>query len=415
MLAFSLRAALADPAPGVTFTRIADTGTLIPAGQWAGEKFHRFRIPSMQNGRVAFVGWPETTNGDEDGVYTWSDGALALLADPSVPRPGGGPAFTTFRYPSINGDEYGLDTGSLLGRTNGIYRTVNGTLTSIGELPVTHTTGTSFDGDETWFYGYSFHPPPIGGIINSGIYRAQNGSIENVVPHGTPTPSAPEGYGFDFGNIEHRVTSGDGRAVFWAVSTRPSSPDISGLYRVKDGLVERIVDSTMPVPGGAGSFGPFTPYSTFDADGETLIFKDERRIYTERDGVFTLVASAGQPAPGGAVFAFHTYADVSVDGGRIFFSGGPDPIGLPSELYSDARGTLERIIGWGDELFGEVVEKVWIGPGALSGDQIVFLARFAGGNEGVFIANIPEPASGWLLLLAAAASTWGRRRKEVVH
>jgi hypothetical protein len=412
VLAFAFRTALADPAPGVTFTRIADTSTIIPAGQWAGEKFYGFGIPSIQNGRVAFVGAPETTNGTENGVYTWSNGALVLLADPSVPRPGGGPAFDRFRYPSANGDEYAFDTGSSLGRTNGIYRMVNGTLTSIGELPVTHTDGTTFDNDDTWFYGYSFHPPPIGGIINSGIYRARDGSIENVVPDGTPTPSAPEGYGFYFVSIEHRVVAHDGSAVFWAVSKKPSSPDISGLYRVKDGVVERIVDSSMAAPGGSGTFGPFTPYSTFDDDGGALIFKSGGRVYTERDGVFTLIASGGEPAPGGGVFAFHTYADVSVDAGRIVFSGGPDPLGYPSNLYINDAESLHRIIAAGDELSGKIVQKVQIGPQGLSGNEVVFWARFTDLSYGIYLVTIPEPTSGLPVLIAVAIISRVANRKE---
>jgi len=56
--ASTLRAA---PAPGVTFTKIADTSTLIPAGHWAGTAFQNLggfdqNMPAICGGVVVFVG-----------------------------------------------------------------------------------------------------------------------------------------------------------------------------------------------------------------------------------------------------------------------------------------------------------------------------------------------------------------------
>lgn len=398
----------AAPAPGVSFTKIADTSTIIPAGQWAGEKFARFGIPTMKDGRVAFIG-SVTSTAEQTGVYAWSDGTLAMLADPSVAPPGGG-VLTRFRYPSILANGYAFDTGSSSGRTNGVYRVIDGALTSIGALPVTHTTGTSFDNQDTWFYGYSFHPPPIGGIIDSGIYRAHNSLFQIVVPNGMVPPSAPPEYGFYFVNDEHRVIARDGRVVFWAKSRSATGPEISGLYAIKDGLIERLVDSTMAAPTADMTFSGLYG-SPFDFDESTLVFRSGQSIYAQRNGNFEVIATAGQPAPGGGVFAFtgYEYSQVSLDGGCLAFTEGPNPINLPHRIYADIGGSLARIVGRDDVIFGETISNLQIGPDGLSGNQIVFYAKFMSGGSGVFLATIPEPgaapyaaALAWLLVCVVA-------------
>jgi len=390
----------AEPAPGVTFTKIADTSTIIPAGQWAGEKFKHFGIPAIDNGNVVFLGVPDSATGGDNGVYGWKNGALGLVADPSVPHPSGG-TLREFREPTVRGDTVAFRTEA---GGSSIFHASGGVVTSIGTMPVTRFSSPSVDGDDTWFYGYSFAPGPLGGVIDGGVYRAHAGSFENVAPHGSPTPSAPEGYSFYFLNADHRVIAQSGQALFWAGSTKPNSPRISGLYSVKDGEVERVVDSTMPVPGSTGgSFGNFE-YVAFDRDGEVTIFRNGAAIYVGQGGTFTRVAVAGEPAPGGGTFAITDFDEVVVDSGRIAFTEGPDPIGLPSRLYSDLRGSLERIVGLGDTLGGSTVVRVQIGPEAISGNQIAFFAWLSDGGYGVYVATIPEPSATWILMIVLCLS-----------
>jgi len=387
LLIVPARVSSAAPAPGVTFTKIADTSTLIPAGQWAGEKFKYFGIPAIDNGKVVFLGVPDSSTNGDNGVYGWKNGALGLVADPSVPHPTGG-TLRLFRDPAVQGDSYVFATD---GGGAGIFRSANDVVTSIGALPVTRYSAPSIDRADVWFYGYSFGPGPFDPVSGAGVYRARSGSFERLAAHGQPTPHAPDGYRFYMISTDRRVVASGGRAVFWAVSTKPSSPDVSGLYSVTDGVVERVVDSTMSAPGGSGgTFGTFAD-AAFDADGGYTLFCNDAGVYRDGLGGVTLVVAAGQDAPGGGTFAFTAFCDVAADGGRIAFTDGTNPIGLPHRIYSDVGGTLGRIVGRGDTLFGETITKVQLGPDSLSANQIVFYAQFTSGSSGVFLATIPEP------------------------
>jgi hypothetical protein len=121
------------------------------------------------------------------------------------------------------------------------------------------------------------------------------------------------------------------------------------------------------------------------------VFQNWGGIYAERDGLFQVVAISGQPAPGGGVFSFSTDVDVSIDDGHLAFSSGWNQIGLPFTIYSDVGGSLQRIIGRDDVLFGETVVEVQLGPQGLSGNQIAFYATFTNGNSGIYVATVPEP------------------------
>jgi hypothetical protein len=201
--------------------------------------------------------------------------------------------------------------------------------------------------------------------------------------------------------------------VFWAVSTRPASQDVSGLYSVKDGIVERIVDSSMTAAGTAAAFGDFAATTTYDYDGATLIFKVGAKIYTAHDGVVSLVMSNGEPAPGGGTFSITQYSEVAVDGTRLAITEGLDPIGPPSNLYLAGGYERQRLIGAGDELSGRIIERIQIGPASLDGCDIVFRARFTDGATGIYVVTVPEPDISTITLVSIAIWTGVIRRKEV--
>jgi hypothetical protein len=280
----------ADPAPGVTFTKIADTSTLIPAGQWAGQTYQYFDIPGIDHGEVVFTAAPLGANGAR-GVYSWRDGAIGLVADQSTPLPGGGSVLNVLGSPAVQGGEYAFADWSH------IYRTDGGTLTTVPSLTYGRIASYALDGPDVWFNGYRWSGSP-GGPIDVGIYRSQNGEFARVVAEGQPIPDAPHGQTFYFSSSPHRVVAVNGRAVFWANGTHPTGgSQMAGLYEYNNGTIARVVDSTMIAPGGTTPFEWW--FSAFDQDGERVVVQNGRTMYIEHNGEIETLAASGQPAPGG--------------------------------------------------------------------------------------------------------------------
>ncbi|MCE5268775.1 MAG: PEP-CTERM sorting domain-containing protein [Planctomycetaceae bacterium] len=386
----------------VTFTRVADTHTIIPAGQWSGQPFTAFVgsadvPPAIDNGNVMFLG--TRTPNYAEGVYKWENGTVSLIADPSTPRPGGG-SFSAFKLPSVQGGTYAFST------YDNIYCTSGGTLTSaFGSLSLSGPGRPSVDGNSVWFYGEAGS--------SGSIYRWNNGSAVAVISPGQPMPGAA---GLPFTEFGLDVIAGQGNVAFYGANERRC-----GLYKYADNSVQLVAD---------------THTSTFDRflcnytayDGQTLGFlaHDVLRgwgLFLQRNGELETVLVEGQAAPGGGNFQLGGYygSDIatgslrtSIDAGHIAFSsfvseGSTTTYGI----YTDLDGELKRLIGSGDKLFGETVDIVRIGEEGLSGNQIAFLAHFTDGNEGIFVATVPEPSTFVLLgvgVLSLFGYAWGRRR-----
>jgi hypothetical protein len=368
--------AQADPAPGVTFTKIVDTNTVIPAGHWAGQNFGGFHytdalLPALRNGRVLFVGGPPSTSGAK-GLFEWDQNGISLLVDPSTPPPLGSVPFEYVEYPALDEHGYGFVADS-------VYRNFNGALTRVEYTRVNGRI--ALDGEETW-YTTVFYPSP-GGAPTYRLKRADASGVHTEVITDQPTPEAP---GHRFVGITQGVSAAAGKTAFWASSSPgPGLNGMSGLYEWSGGSITRIVDSAMqPFAGGL---------SSFDFDGSTTAFLASAGIFKARDGVIEPVAMSGATAPGGGVFSFTPDTKVAVDEGHIaFFTGIGNLLSFNDTLYSDFGGSLERIIGREDILFGKRVRSVGIGAHCLSGNQLVFVAGFYDNSGGIFLATVPEPS-----------------------
>ncbi len=78
-----------------------------------------------------------------------------------------------------------------------------------------------------------------------------------------------------------------------------------------------------------------------------------------------------------------------MSGGDIVFEGrGPGKRGL----YAHMGGSLIDVIDSNDMLDGKMLTNVEITPEALSGNQIVFMADFTDGSQGLYIATLALPA-----------------------
>jgi hypothetical protein len=102
------------------------------------------------------------------------------------------------------------------------------------------------------------------------------------------------------------------------------------------------------------------------------------------------------------------FADLSAGGSGIFT--GPDPV-------------LDKVVETGDALDGSTILALGFGSEGLNNSgEIAFWAKLANGQQGEFVASIPEPSSAVVMLLAAGGILFQRlpnRRRagtsQIVH
>jgi hypothetical protein len=304
------------------------------------------------------------------------------------PPPSGGPAFSSFRYITVRDGEYAFDEGGYR-----LYQTVNGVLTSVPRIG-RYNNRPSLDGDKLWFFAdESYYDPGPGGQPHwvHGVYGFDGSGYQQVAQTGPGhhTPGLPPEYYFT--DMDTRVVGRGGQVVFGALSGRSEGDhEFGGLYTYANGQVTRIVDSTT-IPGYYTG-----PSQSFDFDGHIIGFVSQGSIWVVRDGAFQALATGGQAAPGGGTWLIAptiTYDRISVDQGQVAFASyTTQSEGKGIYVLADGDARPWRLVGGGDLLFGQTVASTNLGPDALSGDQIVFWARFTNGSSGIFVATIPEPA-----------------------
>jgi hypothetical protein len=152
-------------------TRVADTTMTPPGGIGAFSSFST--TPSIDGSQVAFSA---PSAGSRVGVYTWSGGTLALVADTTTSAPGGG-TFNNFNMAvALSGGRVVFRATNTLGQ-DGIYTNLTGTLTKVvatGDVIDGHTITALTMSDFAFAGGdiavavaysggsaiYTFHPVP---------------------------------------------------------------------------------------------------------------------------------------------------------------------------------------------------------------------------------------------------------------
>lgn len=169
---------------GSTLTRVIDRNTPAPNG--SGGNFFAIGQPSLENGRVAFVGYEF---GDaQKGVYSWQSGPLSIIADKSTPIPGGSGTFTTF-------GEASLDSGQVLFQASGTgeYRGLF-LANETGAITRLYDTNTPIPGTSGTFTFLSQSALSAGRVAFSGqgpvdgVYSDVGGNLDVIADQNTPVP-----------------------------------------------------------------------------------------------------------------------------------------------------------------------------------------------------------------------------------
>jgi hypothetical protein len=392
--------AISSSASAVTFTRVADTSTLIPGGSGAFTEFHIDNAglgggPSIHDGQVAFLG---SGNGQQ-GIYTWS-GGLTRVVDTTLAVPGGTGCFSSFGHPSIDSGQVVFQGKDSLGYS-GIYSNKNG-------LHAIATTATPIPGGTGLFtgvgapsidsQGVAFHGG--GSSAQHGVYT-DIGGLHVVANRNTPVPN---GYGkfYSFGGA---VLDG-GHIAFYATG---GGGDY-GIYTDVGGQLRRVADTKTPVPGGTGDFmvHSFPAISQGHIAFAGKSYREDEGVFVDVDGTLTVVANDQTYVPGTSerFMEFVQYTP-TIDGTNVVFQA--ESLNR-SGIYGSFGGNLIKLIELSDTLDGRTVTNLFMSVEALDGDQFVFRAWFQDGSEGIYIATVPEPATICLLVLAGFVMPVLRRK-----
>jgi len=387
-----------------TFTKVVDTTDVFP-GQGAALVFNG---QSLTGNTVLFKA--QLLNGTV-GVYTATVGVpgVSKIVDNHDTTPDGGGY--GYDYLSTNvpaGANVAL--GSSLGSTTAIYtgsvsafvptRLVgsgdpvpgHGTFTNVGDL--------SISGNNVVFKGVY----GAGLLLSQGLYAGTVGiaAVAKIVEVGDSAPGSaafgPTSFFNSFpvvsgNNIAFLDGFGGGRGIFTA------TVGVAG--------ATKLADTSTSAPDG----GVFTGFGKFSISGANVAFQGSAAntgVYMGNAGMSALsvVANSLIPAPSGIGYLFGQgasgpgwnnggLADTSVGGVAVsgddvaFVATYAISSGTGGALFLKSGGSLRKILGTGDVLFGSSVVGIGVSPTGFDGNRIAFYYKLSDGTRGIAVAIIP--------------------------
>jgi hypothetical protein len=356
------------------FRRIAAAGHAAPGGGI----FDRFDVeqqpvlaPVNAAGQVAFFAALGRSTAEE-GIYLAGPAGTVRLAAQGDRAPGGG-VFAGFAgHPLLALDAAGavLFTATLAeaGTTEGVFLARAGRIEAVaraGDKAPGFSSGTlsQFDLPALNDAGTGLFVATVrqGRESREGIFRLREGRIEKVVAQGDPAPGGGSFTGFGVPALNN-----SGAVVFPAVVEQGAA--VGGIYRITPQGAVLVLGAGDPAPGG-GIFYKFSERIALDDDGRVAL------VALLRDGAAPaalvlveargprLLARLGAAAPGGGTFAsFGPWPAIS-PAGTVAFAAGLDQGSSGSAIFlSDSRG-LRRLVGQGDRLgSGEVFAALPLFP-----------------------------------------------------
>jgi hypothetical protein len=370
-----------EAALSIEFRKVADMNTAMPGG--AGN-FEGLDFPSLDAGSVVFGGW----NATAVGVYREVGGGFEIVADLTSPVPGRTSTFSSFHDVSQDGGMIGFYayTSGDPQSEKGIYASSGGSLFVI----VDETTHFPEQPSPSATY-YRFHSPLVdaGAVYfygqrgtDKGIHRNESGTIDIVFDADVQMPGGVS----DLDSF--RFAAGDGGVAFEGNGMWGEE----GVYRVLPGSLEIVADWMTPVPDGPDLFTDFS--WGVAVQGGRVVFtaggSSSHGIYEYESGTLSTLVDRNTAVPGSPTVSFDGFGFVSLDGDDTAFEAYlSDGVDVREALYVELDGQLRRVIGTSDTLDGKVVTSLLLGPEALDGNELAFLAHFGGFDYGIYVATIP--------------------------
>jgi hypothetical protein len=374
-----------------------------------------------------------------DGVFLFSDGMLTEVARNGARSPEGD-TFTYVAYngpPSLNAAGQVTFSSELEHSLGGIYLYSKGNLARIAGQgdPVDRTPrllfawpeaingsgtiafhGQSFPGLEELFVGDPSTPIArwgesalLGGVFDyflavamnvggqpiftahtsggfSGLYSRSGGVLNRIV--GTDDP-APGGGRFD--RVDEAAINNAGDIAFVGYGNFPGSPAV---FVLSGGESHRVVGFGDPVPGG-GTFSGFVNLSLNDA-GElafTGFVSNRRGIFLWSNGSVTSIAQTGDPAPGGGTFFIvgptipRRYVPWLNSSGQIAFAARLSSPTGNAAVFLFSAGSLTRIAGPGDPAPGGGTLVSARAPSLNDSGEVAYAGFLSPSGSGIYLAS----------------------------
>ncbi len=395
-----------------TFTKVVDSTDNI-SGQGTAVTIQG---QSLSGNTLLFKA--ELLNGTA-GLYTATVGVpgISKILDNHDTPPDGGTYFTAYfssTWPdrATGTDGANIALASFLGSTTAIY------------------TGSASAFVPTKLVGSGDPVPGHGSFTNVGT-PAISGS--NVVFPGTYGSHFPEGLyagTVGMGGVSKIVEAGDiapGSAafsVFYDTTLGISGNNIAFATRITGGSgiftgtvgtagATKLADTSTSAPDG----GIFTAFGKFSISGANVAFQGAATnsgVYMGKVGMSGLSAVANSliPAPSGIGYLFgqgsggysgpgwinaplvifdSSLGGVAVSGDDVaFVASYAIPYGATAQgLFLKSGGSLRKILGTGDALFGSSVVGIGVSPTGFDGNRIAFYYTLSDGKRGIAVATIP--------------------------
>lgn len=222
------------------------------------------------------------------------------------------------------------------------------------------------------------------GVDFRGVYEVMGGSLNRLADTVTTLPGVvgvPDTFssqvGFDGTNMAFWASGGEGT-------------ETQGIFkRMETGTVVVVASSGDPLPGG-GIMTSFLSPPVVDGGSVWFFAQDADRrthLLRERDGTLGIVARDGDPAPEGGLLESLGQSGLEVNGGRVFFAArtaaGPG-------LYVLEAGAWQAIIPGGGVVAG--LRPTAITLQDVEGDTIVLQTAGPAAQPAMVVANPPNPA-----------------------
>jgi len=457
---------------------VAREGNAAP-GAGVGVNFSSFNYPIINSaGQTGFLA--NLSNGGQ-GVFSDAGGPLGAVTVTGNAAPGtGGATFQTLTSPAFNDAGQtgflGFLAGAGVGAANneGIWSEGGGPLALVareGNAAPGAGAGVTFGPlgkpDLNSAGQAKFFAQLTGGGVGVGndesIYSEGTGALAPVVLEGTQAPGMA--LGVVFGSVAPATPAIAGSdmndAGQTAFRSNIAGPGIGagndeGIWSEGGGLLALVAQKGSPAPGTlpgvlfSGLTDPVIGNTGANVFGASLagpgvvpfpgINHNDTGLWSDASGVLSLVARAGDPAPGMAPnILFSTLQDPVInDLDHVAFRGSFQLLGggvtNTDGIFVDGPNGLEKIVANGDVLqvaagdFRTVNQIGWFGfsgnedgrgTGFSDGGAIGFSATFLDGSEGVFAARIrgpdgiiPEPSTFLIWALGLVGLAWCARRRR---